>query len=181
MDSFENLMAFLLKKEGYWVFTSYKVELTKDEKKRIGRPSSPRWELDLIAYKAKNNTLLIVECKSFLDSHGVHARGLNGESKDEANHYKLFNSAILRRVVFHHLARQLTEHGLCRPSPKIVLCLAAGNIATAKDKEELTSLFKRRKWLLFDDSWLRGKLKDVSDTKYENEIAAIIAKILLRK
>src|SRR3990167_7524540 len=81
MDSFETLVGSLLEKDGFWVRTSVKVELTPEEKRKIGRPSSPRWELDLVAYKAKSNELLVVECKSFLDSPGVRARGLDGTDK----------------------------------------------------------------------------------------------------
>ena len=55
MDSFETLVGSLLEKDGFWVRTSVKVELTAEEKRKIGRPSSPRWELDLVAYKAKSN------------------------------------------------------------------------------------------------------------------------------
>ena len=51
MDSSENIVAMLLDREGYWVRTTYKVELTKEEKRKIGRPSSPRWERGVIAYK----------------------------------------------------------------------------------------------------------------------------------
>jgi len=36
--------------DGYWVRTSVKVDLTKEEKVQIGRPSSPRWELDIVGY-----------------------------------------------------------------------------------------------------------------------------------
>ncbi|SYZ72637.1 conserved hypothetical protein [Candidatus Zixiibacteriota bacterium] len=180
MDSFENLMAFLMRREGYWVQTSFKVDLTKKDKIAMGRPTSPRWELDLLAYKAKGNVLRVIECKSFFDSVGVHAKGLNGKSEQEGNHYKIFNSAQLRRVVFRRLIRQLTASGLCRPSPKIILCLAAGNIATSKDKQELEQLFKRRKWELYDNDWLKARLAEVSITKYENELASIVAKILLR-
>jgi hypothetical protein len=53
MDSFETLVGSLLEKDGYWVRTAMKVDLTKEEKRKIGRPSTPRWELDLVAYKAK--------------------------------------------------------------------------------------------------------------------------------
>jgi hypothetical protein len=42
MDAFENLVAMLLRRDGYWTATSVKVELTKDEKRAIGRVSSPR-------------------------------------------------------------------------------------------------------------------------------------------
>ncbi len=45
MDAFEQLVAEILWMEGYWVRTSVKVQLTKEEKRQIGRHSSPRWEL----------------------------------------------------------------------------------------------------------------------------------------
>ena len=58
--------------EGLWVRTSVKVEITKEEKRLIGRPSSPRWEIDIVAYSGRDNLLYAVECKSYLDSR-VHA------------------------------------------------------------------------------------------------------------
>ena len=63
MDSFELVVASILEREGYWVRASYKVELTKEEKRSIGKPSAPRWEIDVLAYKASTNELLVVECK----------------------------------------------------------------------------------------------------------------------
>jgi hypothetical protein len=66
MDAFENLIAMLLRRDGYWTTTSVKVELTKDEKKSINRPSNPRWEIDVVAYKGATNQILAVECKSYL-------------------------------------------------------------------------------------------------------------------
>jgi hypothetical protein len=47
--AFEQVIAELLWRNGYWVQTSFKVELTKLEKIKIGRPSSPRWEIDIVA------------------------------------------------------------------------------------------------------------------------------------
>jgi len=41
-------------------------------RREIGRPSSPRWELDIVAYSGRDNLLLVVECKSRLDSQGVN-------------------------------------------------------------------------------------------------------------
>lgn len=51
MDAFESIVAWVLEQEGYWVRTSYKVNLTKSEKRNIGRPSSPRWEIDMLAVR----------------------------------------------------------------------------------------------------------------------------------
>ena len=45
MDAFEQLVGNLLGSEGYWVKRSVKVVLTKEDKARIGRKSSPRWEI----------------------------------------------------------------------------------------------------------------------------------------
>jgi len=38
---------------GFWVRTSVKVELTKEEKCLIGRHSSPQWELDIVSYNGR--------------------------------------------------------------------------------------------------------------------------------
>lgn len=50
MDAFEQLAADLFWNLGYWVCTEFKVALTAHEKREINRPSSPRWEVDLVAY-----------------------------------------------------------------------------------------------------------------------------------
>jgi len=70
MDAFEHIVAAILDREGYWTRKEVKVEITKDEKKQIGRPSSPRWEIDVVGYKAAMNEIWVVECKSYLDSKG---------------------------------------------------------------------------------------------------------------
>ena len=58
---YDGLVSEILWMEGYWVRTSVKVELTKDEKRKIGRPSAPRWELDIVAYSGRDNVLRVVE------------------------------------------------------------------------------------------------------------------------
>ena len=78
MDSFESLVALLFERDGYWTKTSFKVELTKEDKEKIGLKTTPRWELDILAYKAKDNSLRVIECKSFLDSSGVSMKGFVG-------------------------------------------------------------------------------------------------------
>src|SRR5579864_5663340 len=112
MDAFEQLAADIFWNEGYWVRTGVKVELTRDEKIRIGRHSSPRWEIDLIAYHAARNELLALECKSYLDSGGVHAAHFEPGSR-YAHRYKLFHDPILRDTVLERLKLQCVERGLC--------------------------------------------------------------------
>lgn len=178
MESFESLIVTILEREGYWVRPGFKVELTKEEKRAIGKPSSPRWELDLIAYKGSDNEILVVECKSYLDSPGVIYQSLVGSKY--AERYKLFNDVRLRKVVFSRLKKQLAKAGSCAPRPKTRLCLAAGKIASAQDRRLLRKHFATRGWLLWDDEWLREALKRVAESGYDNQVAAVVAKLLLR-
>jgi hypothetical protein len=98
---------------GFWVRTSVKDELTKKEKRLIGRHSSPRWELDIVGYSGRENLLRVVESKSFLDSVGVRACAFDGSDPEEAKRYKLANESELRRIVFNRLCLQFTEAGAC--------------------------------------------------------------------
>ncbi|HEY0100340.1 MAG TPA: hypothetical protein VGB76_15445 [Pyrinomonadaceae bacterium] len=178
MEAFETLVAALLERKGYWTRVSVKVELTKEEKRKIGRPSAPRWELDVIAYKAATNELYVVECKSYLDSTGVKLSSFDGSNEKGAARYKLFNDLTLRRVVFNRLSLQLVEAGFCPSKPKITLCLAAGN--TYQDASLLRQHFERNDWVLWDGDWVRRELAELSKSGYDNTVAAIVSKLLLR-
>jgi hypothetical protein len=177
MDAFESLISMLLRHQGYWTTPSFKVELTKEEKRKIGKPSSPRWELDLIAYKPADNEILAVECKSLLDSTGVVFR--NGKFEPE-KHYKLFSNEHLRSVVIDRLGRQLRATGSTAAGARVRLCLAIGKIATKTDSEGLRNHFRKKGWLLFDSDWIRGQLLTASKRGYENDVAFIVSKLLLR-
>lgn len=172
MDAFEQVVAEILWMQGYWVRTSVKVELTKEEKRRIGRPSSPRWELDVVAYQARDNVLKVVECKSLLDSRGVGTAALDG--------YKLFNEQVLREVVFQRLRQQFYDSGACLPNPEIRLCLACGRIPSEADRGALHTRFSEAGWELWDEHWLRDRLREMANRGYENQVAAVVSKLLLR-
>jgi hypothetical protein len=175
MDSFESLVAMLLKREGYWTTTSFKVKLTKLDKVAIGRASNPRWEIDVLAYKGSTNEVLAVECKSFLDSTGVVFR--NG-AFEPPERYKLFSEARVWPVVRERLGLQLFDRGDCARDPKITLCLAAGHIARKSDRTGLSSHFKSHGWRLLDEEWLRNQLREASESAYENDVAHVVAKLL---
>ena len=177
MDAFENLVALLLRREGYWTATSVKVELSRKQKHAIGRPSSPRWEIDLVAYKGETNELLAVECKSYLDSRGVVFR--NGKF-EPAERYKLFTEPRLRSVVTRNLATQLVNSGSCRKNPRVTLCLATGKMAGGTDRKLMQAHFDRKGWLLFDDRWVAEHLLSAASADYENDVAFVVAKILRR-
>jgi hypothetical protein len=142
LDAFEQLVSEILWMSGYWVRTSVKVELTKEEKREIGRHSSPRWELDIVGYSARENILRVVECKSYLDSTGVRGSAFDGSNPDHAKRYKLFNEPELRRVVFNRLALQFTEIDACRPAPDIPLALACGRIRNETDRATIRAHFE---------------------------------------
>ena len=179
MDSFETVVAAILQRQGYWTLTSLKVELTKMEKRTIGRHSSPRWELDVVAYRGKDNSIRVVECKSFLDSPGVDADAFNGSNRLAQTRYKLFRDKILRKVVFKCLREQLVAQGFCRPGPKMQLCLAAGKIRG--DETVLRSQFQKNGWLLIAPDYIRQELKKIADSGYENSVPAVVTKLLLRR
>ena len=180
MDAFEQVVSEILWMEGFWVRTSLKVDLTKEEKVRIGRPSSPRWELDIVGYSGRNNTLRVVECKSYLDSRGVALRAFDGTDAKFAERFKLFSDDNLRCVVFERLRKQLAECGACAPDAAVKLCLACGRIATNADREGLHKHFSEKGWELWDEKWLKEKLQLMSERGYENQVSAVVAKLLLR-
>ena len=180
MDSFENLMAMLLERKGYWVQNAVKVNLTKEEKRTIGRPSSPRWELDLVAYKGATNEVRIVECKSYLDSVGVTLSSLDGSRPQDASRYKLFHEHVLFQTVANRLVSQLEAAGSCAPCPTVVLCLAAGKIKNESDRLALRDLFSKKGWLLFDEVWIVERVRLIAQAGYEDHVAAVVAKLIER-
>jgi hypothetical protein len=179
MDSFEQVVATILDREGYWVRTSVKVALTPEEKREIQRPSAPRWELDVVAYSGSRNELLVVECKSYLDSAGVRATSFDGSKADEETRYKLFSDDVLRHVVLGRLEAQLAEQGFCPHGTKATLCLAAGRIYG--DAEPLREIFVMNGWRLFERGWMIDGLHRLSEESYDNSVASVVAKLLLRE
>jgi|GEM_PF-300576 len=179
MDSFEQVVATVLDRAGYWTRTSVKVHLTREDKHAIGRPSSPRWELDVVAYSGQLNQLLVVECKSYLDSAGVRAASFDGPKAAEETRYKLFSDELLRQVVLSRLETQLAEQGFCPAGIKAELCLAAGNIYG--DPAALRAIFQAKGWQLFDRDWLVAGLGALADESYENSVASVVSKLLLRR
>lgn len=177
MDAFESVIAMLLRREGFWICPSFKVELTKEDKLTINRESSPRWEIDIVAYKGATNELLAVECKSFLDSRGVvFQSGL----LQPPSLYKLFSESKLRDVVLSRLEHQLVESGSLHSDPNIRLALATGKIAKATDRVAMKAWFDSNGWVLFDDHWVQMKLQNLQDSRYENDVAFVAAKLALR-
>jgi hypothetical protein len=177
--AFEHVVASILQRQGYWTLPTLKVKLTKEEKRAIGRASSPRWELDVVAYRGSDNSVNVVECKSFLDSSGVDCSAFSGENRAAETKYKLFCDETLRRVVLTALERQLVEEKFVRPGPSVTLCLAAGKIRG--DEDWLAKTFERRGWILWGPGYIRDELRALKESGYENSVAAVVTKLLLRE
>lgn len=178
MDAFEHVVAELFWAQGYWVRTSVKVDLAKADKVALGNPSMPRPELDIVAYRGSDNSLLAIECKSFLDSRGVTYGELCGKKKSKT--YKLFRRPELREMVLDRLVEQLVQTGFCRAQPTLHLGLAAGRVKKG-DQPSIESLFEEMGWLFWGPQWLRDELTKLSTVGYDNQVSTVVAKLLLKK
>ena len=180
MDAFEEIVASMLRKQGFWAQSGYKVEISKADKVALGKPSLPQPEIDIIAYSPKDNLLKWVECKSYLDSRGVTYSGLSGKDKRTATRYRAFTDSNYRKIVSKVLVKQLVTEGLTLPRPKVRYCLVAGRIATESDREKLHQHFKTNGWILYDERWLASRLDELSEIGYEDDVAVIVATLARR-
>lgn len=179
MDHFEAIAKTLLEAEGYWVRQSFKVNLTKEEKRRIGKPSIPRPEIDLLAYRPGEDTVIALEAKSFLDSYGVRVEELQESYEIPEGRYKLFTCANYRNIVFARLRQDLLDCGMGTPETQVKLGLVTGKVYRGKS-DELRTYMQSQGWLLWSPEEVRQKVLQLASMGYENEPAIITAKILLR-
>lgn len=177
MDAFEQLVSELYWNDGWWTQTSYKVNLTKEDKIAINRPSCPRWEIDVVAYNANLNELRAIECKSYFDSYGVNLPELQPASS--SSNYKLFREENTREVVLRRLKHDMVSAGLIRQDTKVVLGLVAGKTRPSH-QEGIQSMFQENQWIFHDLDWLKSSLTRWSEHSYSNNVAAIVAKIFCR-
>lgn len=177
MDAFEDLIARLLRREGFWTRQNYKVGLTKPEKVQIGLPSMPRPDIDIVAYQAVENRLLWVECKSYLDSGGVHMAAFDGSNLSFARRFRVFTDPNYRTVVSEALVRQMEAERLVRPDPHVEYWLVAGRIASGQ-APGLQEHFNANGWQLRDRSWIRTELDKLVHAGYEDDVVTMAVKLL---
>jgi hypothetical protein len=177
MDAFEELAAEVFRADGYWVQRGYKIELSTADKRSLDNPSMPRPEIDLVAYKAATGELLSLECKSYFDSGGIHAKDLLPGGR-YPQRYKMFVNAALRTMVLERLVDQLCANGSVagRPQPRLGLVFG---YATPANITMLEEHFSRHNWALFGPAWLRQHLQAMALRSYDNQIASVVAKLLL--
>ena len=180
MDAFEVIAARYFEVNGYWTRIGVKVELTKPEKVALNNQSMPRPEIDVIAWKPATNELLIIECKSYLDSFGVRAEALHGRNDVKDDKFKLFNRAPLREMVVRALIRQLRDEGLLgAEEPSVQFVLVAGKIYSDHESR-VHELCSAAGWRLITPSELADGVRKFADRGYENDVITVVTKLLER-
>ena len=156
MDAFEQIVARAFEARGYWTRIGFKVDLDKATKKSLKNPSMPRPEIDVLAYRPAKQELLLIECKSYLDSVGVQHAAFAAPDSVTASRFKLFNNAPLFEAVKKQVLKQLSEEGLLlQTTPSVQLCLVAGKIYAA-DEPLLKQYFEERNWMFVSPVRDRG-------------------------
>jgi hypothetical protein len=179
MDHFESIICTLLEAEGYWVRCSFKVNVTKEEKRQIGKHSIPRPEIDLLALQFSRNEVLALEAKSFLDSPGVKLAQLQEEHEVPEGRYKLFTSQRYRSVVLSRLLQDLIACGMANSNTRVSLGLAAGKVYQGQSGP-IRHFMEKKKWLFWSPEDIKQKVTALAERGYENDPAIITAKILMR-
>lgn len=180
MDHFESIVCDLLEAAGHWVRRSFKVDLTREEKRSVGRHSMPRPEIDILAYRQDRDELLVIEAKSFLDSPGVSLDQLKEAHEQPTGRYKLFTCRRYREVVFERLRIELINQHMISSRTRLRLGLAAGKVHR-KESDQVKAFMQERGWYFLSPEDIREQVMRFSELGYESNPAIITAKILLRK
>jgi len=170
MELFEGIIKTLLEHEGYWVRQSFKVNLTKEEKRAIGKHSIPRPEIDLLAFKPGTNSLIVLEAKSYFDSQGVKISELLEHHKIPEGRYKLFTCENYRNIVFSRLIKDLVQFGLAESDISLQLGLVAGNVYQSKS-DDIAEYFASNDWFFWSPETVKYKVNALAELGYENNTA----------
>ena len=180
MDYFENLVKTLFEEEFCWVAQSVKVNLTKEEKKKTGKHTIPRPEIDLLVFDLAKNRIILMEVKSYLDSNGVGYEQLIKEYETTQGTYKLFTCENYRNIVFRRLRNDLIQRGHINNDTTLTLGLAAGNVHKNED-EKIRTFFKRKGWLFWSPSDIKERVQKLAEMGYENNPYVMTAKVLQKE
>ena len=183
MNAFEDIVALYLEEEGYWVRQHVKVhEITKEYKRNLGRYSIPTPEVDIVALNMKENELLLVEVKSFLDSYGVWYEAVSGTDpkKESTRGYRLFWDSEYRQVISQRLREEYLNRRLINETTRITYALAAGNIHSSADELNIREYFSKpeRGWKLFSPKDIKDKIRKMSEKGWEDNLVTITAKLI---
>ena len=177
MNAFENIVALFLEESGYWVGQSVKVYISREDKRNIGLPSMPRPEIDLVALNVKENILLLLEVKSFLDSYGVKFSSFSDENEKEKKRYRLLTDKVYQRIVTEALVRDYAKNGLITESVSIRYALAAGKIYS-KDEDKIKDHFEKHGWILISPDEIKEKIRGLANKGWEDNVIIMTTKLL---
>jgi hypothetical protein len=180
MDAFEHIVAKVFQDLGYWTLISYKIDFSKEDKRSLDNHSMPRPEIDIVAYRPAENELLMIECKSYLDSQGVGHQAFTEDGHRYKGRYKMFTNESLFHLARTRLVEQMQREGLITtPLPQPQLCLVAGKIY-AKHEPILRAHFESNGWRLYSPDWIADRIRNLASKGYENEVMTVVTKILER-
>ncbi|HRS37771.1 MAG TPA: hypothetical protein P5292_01210 [Bacteroidia bacterium] len=179
MDAFEQIIGQLLVEEKYWVRHSVKIDLTPEEKRYINKPSTPRPEIDIVAYNTTTDTIYLLEVKSYLDSPGVVSEHVAIEQDEQSGRYKLLTAMNYRTTLAKRLHADWCKSGHIRKSTRISFGLIAGKVYRNRELE-LRRYFQKQGWLFWGPSEIKSRILRLSQKGYENNTVTIAAKILTR-
>jgi hypothetical protein len=181
MDAFESIVAMILEEKGFWVKRSVKLNISKSEKSFIGKASMPRPEIDLVAFSSKEDKLILIEAKSFLDSYGVRFNNIVDLKSVGAERYKLLNDKKFQKVVIRQIRKDFLRAGLIKSSTKIRLGLAAGKICSrskVSDQPAIEKYFRKKEWFLLSPQEIKERLLRLSKTGWENNVIHQVVKLV---
>lgn len=182
MNAFEDIVAQYLEEEGYWVRQSVKVDILSEDKQKIGTPTMPRPEIDIVALNVKKNELLLIEVKSYLDSYGVYFEAVSDKNDEGANRYRLFTNSNFRNIVTKRLREEYQKRGLINDNTKINYALAAGHIHYPEDVPKIRDYFSKQKekWILISPEDIKEKLRELATKGWEDNLVTITTKLILK-
>ncbi len=178
MDFFEQIVARMLESRGYWVRTSFRVDLTKQDKRDLDKPSLPRPEIDLIAFNPKQNVIVLFEIKSYLDSQGVTFDAVALPTVGKGR-FKILTDAKFQTLIAKRVVASLVNAGLVASEPRVQFGLAAGKVVKS-DLERVAKLARERDWVYLSPPQIGDWVRSLAHKPYENDPVVLAAKLSLR-
>lgn len=179
MDFFEHIARRILEDQGYWTRVSVRANLTRHQKRQLGKPSLPRPEVDVIAFSPETRELIFFEIKSYLDSPGVPVDALAYTTKWEGNRYKLLTLRKYARMVTQAILKEYRAKGLLSGRVKVRFGLVAGKIKKGEDAR-LRQIALKNKWVYLGPADIHKAVSGYADLDYENDPIVLTCKILNR-
>lgn len=157
IDKFENIVTTLLEEEGFWVRHKFKVSVSLEEKKQIGKQSAPKPEIDMLAFNLATNEVLALDVKAYLDSPGAKLSLLQEEHDVPTGRFKLFTSERYRSLVLARLLQDLITLGMANAETKVRLGMIAGKVNQGQS-EAIRAHMQEHDWLFWSPDDVKAKV-----------------------